>query len=78
MTDFGDKDPEDAYDAGDPIPVRLGILERVVIALYTQPDDGRHGHRRDDALRVLAEIAVEDAADRQRIDAVRHDLEELR
>ena len=55
MTDttFGDLDPEDSYDAGDPLRLRVAILRRIVAALRDGPDDGRRDHRRRDALRLL-------------------------
>jgi hypothetical protein len=52
---IGDKDPEDAYDAGDPPGVRLAVLERVVADLRAR-DDGRREARRVDALRLLANL----------------------
>lgn len=53
---FGDLDPEDVYDVGDPVPDRVAVLRRVVAELTGTPDDGRHERRRIDALRVLTEL----------------------
>lgn len=46
MSNFGDFDPEDEYDAGDPIPVRLVVISRIVADLDTEPDDARRALRR--------------------------------
>jgi len=46
---IGDADPEDEYDAGDPIDVRIAVLERVAEELAELDAPGR----RADALRVL-------------------------
>lgn len=46
MSTFGDFDPEDEYDATDPIPVRLVVISRIVAALDTEPDELRRALRR--------------------------------
>ena len=46
---IGDAAPEDVYDAGDPLDVRLAVLERVAEELAELDAPGR----RADALRVL-------------------------
>lgn len=58
MTEFGDVDPEDAYDAGDLIEERLAVLHRVVDDLEAEAGgDVRRGYRIADALRLLGGIA---------------------
>ncbi len=58
---IGDNDLEDAYDAGDPIPVRLHLLARIVAALDTDddPDLERHHFRRAEVVRLMRRIADE-------------------
>jgi hypothetical protein len=56
MTVFGDKDPEDAWDDGDPPDTKLAILERIVADLRARRDDARHDARRDDALRLVIKL----------------------
>jgi hypothetical protein len=58
MTDFGDKQPEDAYDATDPPDVRLEVLERVVDSLEELDVGPARLVRRDDALRLVANLAA--------------------
>ena len=50
---IGDYDPEDGYDAGDPIRERIATLIEIVEAIRDDPDDVRRARRRDDALRVV-------------------------
>ena len=73
---IGDKDVEDAYDAGDPLDVRIAVLQRVVDSLR-YPRDERTDARRDDALRVVLVVLNELRYHRRRIDRLRNDLEEL-
>lgn len=54
---IGDKDPEDAYDATDPIPVRLLVLIRVLLALEDESDVLRRDRRRVDVARLLVNVA---------------------
>lgn len=56
---IGDIDPEDAYDSGDPIDVRLGVLERTVLDLSRRRNEPRFEARRTDARRVLLALAAE-------------------
>lgn len=58
MSVFGDVDPEDAYDASDPPHDRIVVLQRVVTEL-SHRDDNRRGRRRDDALRLVANLERE-------------------
>jgi hypothetical protein len=62
---FGDFDPEDAWDDGDPDDDKLDILERVVDDLR-QRRDGRFESRRRDALRLVAKLARSERAERIR------------
>lgn len=50
MSSFGDFDPEDQWDDGDPTDLKLLILERVVRLLRLQEG------RRLDALRLVAKL----------------------
>lgn len=73
-TEFGDFDPEDAWDDDDPLEHKLDVLERVVTAfrvLGQVPPE-----RRRDALRLLVKVERirEDTA--ARIDAIRRGLED--
>lgn len=63
MTVFGDADPEDGYDASDPIPTRLFVIGRIVEALAREPDPARRARRRENVLRLLRLIADEIDAD---------------
>ena len=63
MTDFGDLDPEDAYDASDPIPTRLFVIGQIIDALEREPDPRRRQVRRDGAARLLTALAYEVVAD---------------
>jgi hypothetical protein len=72
---IGDKDPEDAYDAGDPPTVRLEVLERVVASL--QVADDRRELRRQDALRVVDNNRRAPGVDRRRLERIRRELEAL-
>ena len=59
MTDFGDVDPEDAYDASDPIPTRLFIIGEIIVALEREPDRERRKVRRAEVVRLLAALTAE-------------------
>jgi hypothetical protein len=74
---FGDYDPEDAYDATDPVDVRLAVLERIVVALYESTD--RRESRRSDAFRLIANLYDEPLSRRERLRlaAIRDDLDAL-
>jgi hypothetical protein len=74
MADFGDVDPEDAYDVGDLPSDRLNVLHKVVAALEVLPvDDLRRGFRIADALRLLDGIPRR----RHEVKALRERLEAL-
>ena len=75
---IGDKDPEDAYDAGDPVEVRLDVLERIVEDLRDGiPDPTRFDARRVDALRLVVNLEAHAGADHPRLRALRAELEWL-
>ena len=77
MTEYGDVDPEDAYDEGDLDDVKLAILERVVVDLSDRHRrDDRFEFRRVDALRLAAKLAGT-TGDIDRLNAVRVALEDL-
>jgi hypothetical protein len=73
---ISDKDPEDAYDAGDPFAARVDVIERVVNSLRGRRDQ-RTDARRDDMLRVVLVLLDELRYHRRRVDRLRNDLEEL-
>jgi hypothetical protein len=74
---IGDHDPEDTYDAGDPIAVRLDVLTRAVTALRAAPNDNRRDGRRDDLLRVIARFRSELGDGQVWLDELRERLREL-
>ena len=63
--------PEDAYDAGDPLELRLELLERWIISLLEEPDDATRRARARGASNVLDRISDQIAALDDRIDAAR-------
>ena len=63
MTDFGDIDPEDAYDASDSIPTRLFVIGQIIDALERDPDPNRRRIRRAEVVRILAALTAEVVAD---------------
>jgi len=54
---FGDDDPEDAWDEGDPIEVKLELLERWVPSIRVERL-GAHDHKRVVTRILLALAAV--------------------
>ena len=72
---IGDRDPEDAYDAGDTPAVRVAVLERVATALEDDPDEPRRRPRARDALRVLVALEATPGVDRLRVATLRDRLE---
>jgi len=58
VTDFGDDDPEDAYDVGDPLPLRLRVIARILEDIAAHDDD-RVERRRDGVRELLAAIVHE-------------------
>ena len=57
MSGYGDDDPEDAYDAGDPVEERLRIIALIIIAARADPD--RRTLRLSGARRLLLRLADE-------------------
>lgn len=74
---IGDKDPEDAYDAGDPPAARLAVIERVLEDLRTAELGDRRELRRIEALRVLRNLAADIDELRARVDVLRDAFEDL-
>lgn len=54
MSSFGDFQPEDAYDADDPRPIRLALIKRILDSLTADDTE-----RLADVARVLAILAGE-------------------
>lgn len=75
--EFGDLDPEDAYDAEDPFEVRLAVIERVVTDLREKRSDGRFEVRRTDILRVLGNFLNQGTEHHQRLQELRDELEAM-
>jgi hypothetical protein len=71
---FGDTDPEDAWDDGDPFEDKVAILERLVGVLRVRRTDERHDARRADALRLVDKLGRE-GRDARRIAELRVALE---
>jgi hypothetical protein len=73
-----DYDPEDSYDATDPIEDRLDVLERVVDNLRDHRDD-RFVARLVDLRRLVDNLDAEDLNFREnrRLRKLRDDVEEL-
>jgi hypothetical protein len=80
VSDFGDYDPEDAWDDGDAIDLKLAILERVVRSLRDHRDD-RLEARRSDALRLVRKLEDQHVAaarsEGDRLAGIRGQLEAL-
>ena len=56
---YGDDEPEDAYDATDPLPERLAVIRRIAQALAAETDEERRARRRALIARLLRRIAEE-------------------
>lgn len=54
---IGDHDPEDEYDASDPIPERLRVIVRVVASIAEDTSPYRAAVRRAIAARMLRNLA---------------------
>lgn len=59
MTDYGDTDAEDGYDASDPLPERVRVIAAVAAGIVAEVD----GYRRQVRLIALAAILARLAAD---------------
>jgi hypothetical protein len=64
---FGDDDPEDAWDAGDALAVKLVLLGRIVDHIEAEGNSSRFHTRRANALRLcvivlVAAVFLQDAA----------------
>jgi hypothetical protein len=46
MADFGDDDPEDAYDESDPAELRVVILARMLVHVAVERSRPAHDHTR--------------------------------
>ena len=74
-TQFGDFDPEDAYDVEDDPEMRLAVLERVVADLRVRRSDSRFDARRTDALRVIRNFLDEHTDRQNRLEELKTELE---
>lgn len=73
MTTFGDKDPEDAWDDGDPDDVLMALMERIVDSIEYDVG-GRRRSRARDARRLVANL-IDRVGDSARLDALAQRLE---
>jgi len=71
--EFGDADPEDAWDDSDSVELKVRVLERVIESLRNSKDDARFEFRRNDALRLVNKLLSQQA----RIADLRDELEDL-
>jgi hypothetical protein len=58
VSDFGDADPEDAWDDEDTPVEKVGVLERWVPSLQREHDDPAHNHGRLVVRLLLAKAAI--------------------
>lgn len=56
---FGDFDPEDEYDASDPIPTRLFVIGQIIMSLDANMEDTRQKKRRVNVVRLLERLTAE-------------------
>jgi hypothetical protein len=75
--DFGDLDPEDAYDSGDDPEMRLAVIERVVADLRVRREEPRFDGRRLDFLRVVEKFISEGPPQVRRLEELHADLEAM-
>lgn len=54
--EFGDADPEDAWDDGDPVAIRLILLGKIMVSIYEEALAG--GVERATARKVLIRAAA--------------------
>jgi hypothetical protein len=79
INEFRDFDPEDEYDADDPVEVRLTVLEKVVEHLRSHIDEDRTVARRIDALRLVEVLQQQHVrgVNRRRLKAVYEALRDM-
>jgi hypothetical protein len=63
VTDFGDADPDDAFDASDPADEQLAVLARVVADIARNPVDDRARVRTAFVVAALRRLAERLEAD---------------
>ena len=76
MSEFHDKDPEDSWDDGDPVAVKLAILEQVIAHVRSNWDT-RFEARRADALRLVDKLKQQQQQEGSRLETIKVKLEEL-
>jgi hypothetical protein len=59
MSDFGDFDPEDAWDDSDPINIRLALAVGILTSALADPDAERGLRRRIELARLLRKLSDE-------------------
>lgn len=74
---FGDFDPEDAYDVGDSHEIRIAVIRKVIADLRDLRDDPRFENRRADMRRVIADFLNEHTEFQSELEDLRDDLEAL-
>ena len=74
-TQFGDFDPEDAYDVEDDPDMRLAVLEKVVADLRVRRAESRFDARRTDILRVIRNFLDEHTGRQNRLEELKTELE---
>ena len=74
---FGDFDPEDEYDEGDALRLKLDILERVIESIREHREEERAEVRKADALRLIVALVKEADEDRVRMERIRERLNEV-
>jgi hypothetical protein len=74
---FGDLDPEDAYDVGDSPEIRLTVIRKVIADLRNLRADPRFENRRADMRRVIADFLNEHTDFQSELEDLRDDLEAL-
>ena len=74
---IGDFDPEDGYDAGDPIRERIATLIEIVEGIREELDSARRARRRLDALRVVDVFADELTVTGAHLRQLRDELEAI-
>ena len=56
---FNDKDPEDVWDDGDPLPFRIALLADIIDHIAMNRGETRFAGRRSTALRLLIKLEGE-------------------